>query len=148
MPDNHLLLFIFPSFLHLLAILYSILCKNGIFYDTLSANTGLNIYDDKSLVRVLGEFSGAKKEYDKFAYALSEVNRKGYGIVFPSIDELSLEEPEIIKQGNKFGVRLKASAPSFHLIRADIETEVLTDIIILNNPITKSLRPKRQRDFC
>jgi len=97
---------------------------DGLFYDTLSANTGLNIYDDKSLVRVLGELSGAKKEYDKFAYALSEVNRKGYGIVFPSIDELSLEEPEIIKQGNKFGVRLKASAPSFHLIRADIETEV------------------------
>ena len=89
---------------------------DGLFYDTLSANTGLNIYDDKSLVKVLGELSAAKKEYDKISYALSEVERKGYGIVFPSIDELTLEEPEIIKQGNKFGVRLKASAPSFHMI--------------------------------
>ena len=97
---------------------------DGLFYETVSENTGLNIYDDKSLLNVLSELAAAKKEYDKFAYALGEVDRKGYGIVFPSIEELTLEEPEIIKQGNKFGVRLKASAPSVHLIRADIETEV------------------------
>ena len=97
---------------------------DGLFYDTLRENTGLNIYDDKSLLNVLADLAKSKKEYDKFAYALGEVERKGYGIVFPSIEELSLEEPEIIKQGNKFGVRLKASAPSVHLIRADIETEV------------------------
>ena len=65
-----------------------------------------------------------KKKYDKVSYALEEVNRKGYGIVSPSIDELALEEPEIVKQGSRFGVRLKASAPSIHMIRADIETEV------------------------
>ena len=65
-----------------------------------------------------------KKEYDKVAYALEEVKRKGYGIVSPTVDELSLEEPEIVKQGGRFGVRLRASAPSIHMIAATVETEV------------------------
>ena len=65
-----------------------------------------------------------KREYDKVSYALKEVEAKGYGIVSPTIDELSLEEPEIVKQGNRYGVKLRASAPSIHMIRADIETEV------------------------
>ena len=70
------------------------------------------------------ELSVMKKEYDKVSSALMEVKQKGYGIVTPSLDELTLEEPEIVKQGSRFGVRLKASAPSIHMIRADIETEV------------------------
>ena len=66
-----------------------------------------------------------KREYDKIEGALSEVREVGYGIVAPSIEELSLEEPEIVRQGSRYGVRLKASAPSIHMIRADIETEHL-----------------------
>jgi len=65
-----------------------------------------------------------KREYDKIQIALREVENKGYGIVTPTIDELSLEEPEIVRQGNRYGVKLRASAPSIHLIRANIETEV------------------------
>jgi len=105
-------------------VLVSVTMADNLFYETLSENAGMEIADDKALVKILCELSNAKKKYDRIAYALSEVDRKGYGIVFPDIEELSLEEPEIIKQGNKFGVRLKASAPSIHLIRADIETEV------------------------
>lgn len=98
--------------------------KDGIFYEVLSERTNLEIKDDKSLFYTLSELSEIKNEYDKLSVAISEVKRKGYGIVSPSIDELTLEEPEIVKQGNKFGVRLKASAPSIHMIKADIETEV------------------------
>jgi stage IV sporulation protein A len=65
-----------------------------------------------------------QREYDKISSALDEVRATGYGIVSPGIEELSLEEPEIVKQGSKFGVRLRASAPSIHMIRADIETTV------------------------
>ena len=98
--------------------------KDELFYKIISENTDLSIENDKDLLNILIELSKVKKEYDKFAYAMSEVNRKGYGIVSPSIDELTLEEPEIVKHGGKFGVRLKASAPSIHMIKADIETEV------------------------
>ena len=66
----------------------------------------------------------AKKEYDRVADAMQAVRETGYGVVQPSMDELTLEEPEIVRQGNRFGVRLKASAPSLHLMRVDIETEV------------------------
>lgn len=65
-----------------------------------------------------------KKEYDRIEYALHEVKVKGYGIVTPRMDELTLDEPEIIKQGNRFGVKLRASGPSIHMIRANIETEI------------------------
>ena len=65
-----------------------------------------------------------KMQYDKVQIALREVENKGYGIVTPTIDEMSLEEPEIVRQGSRFGVKLKASAPSIHMIKADIKTEV------------------------
>ena len=70
------------------------------------------------------ELACAKREYDRIAGALRDVRNTGYGMVPPTMEELSLEEPEIIKQGGRFGVRLRASAPSLHMIRADIETEV------------------------
>ncbi|MNT26497.1 Stage IV sporulation protein A [compost metagenome] len=73
---------------------------------------------------IITSLSSVKKKYDKIAYALQEVEAKGYGIVTPSIEELILEEPEMVKQGSRFGVRLKATAPSLHLIRANIQTEV------------------------
>ena len=70
------------------------------------------------------ELAGAKRHYDRVASALKDVWENGYGVVSPKLDELILEEPEIFKQGSRFGVRLKASAPSIHMIRADIQTEV------------------------
>ena len=94
------------------------------FYRVLSEMSNLNITSDADIFALLKEFSKTKQEYDKIAMALEEVRVKGYGIVTPQIDELTLEEPEIVKQGNKYGVKLKASAPSIHMIRADIETEV------------------------
>ncbi len=73
---------------------------------------------------LLKELTAVKAKYEKIENALSEVDATGYGIVMPTIDELSLEEPEIVKQGGKYGVRLKASAPSIHMMKADIVTEV------------------------
>ena len=73
---------------------------------------------------LITELAETKKKYDKISGALREVYDVGYGIVAPTIDELSLEEPEIVRQGNRYGVRLRASAPSIHMIRADIETTV------------------------
>lgn len=98
--------------------------KDSLFYNTLNKKSGFDIEDDTDLMKLLCNLAEVKKEYDKLAPALKEVERTGYGIVSPSIDELTLEEPEIVKQGSRFGVRLKASAPSVHLIKADIETEV------------------------
>ena len=95
-----------------------------LFYDTISAQSGFAISDDGDLMKLLTELAGVKREYDKVAQALIEVRQTGYGIVAPAPEELSLEEPEIVKQGGRYGVRLKASAPSIHMIRADIETEV------------------------
>lgn len=74
--------------------------------------------------REIIEFSNIKKEYYRFKNALDEVEATGYGIVMPEIDELTLEEPEIVKQGGRYGVRLRASAPSIHMMKADITTEV------------------------
>ena len=73
---------------------------------------------------MIGQLSETKRDYDKISSALEEVKNTGYGIVTPSIDELILEEPEMVKQGSRYGVKLKAQAPSIHLIRANIETEV------------------------
>lgn len=95
-----------------------------LFYSVLGETTGLEINNDEELVSTLCSLSAAKKEYDKISYALNQVRQTGYGIVSPGIDELSLKEPEIICRSGRYGVRLKASAPSIHMIRADIETEI------------------------
>jgi len=97
---------------------------DNLFYRILGERSGFEVNDDEALMRLMCDLSATKREYDKVAMALQEVSQKGYGIVSPTIDELTLSEPEIVKQGNRFGVRLKASAPSIHMIRADIETEV------------------------
>lgn len=101
-----------------------IVTPSGLFYKVLSDNTGFSISDEGELMAVMREMAVAKKNYDRLQFALHEVSETGYGIVPPSIEELTLEEPEIVKQGGRFGVRLRASAPSIHMIRADIETEV------------------------
>lgn len=97
---------------------------DDLFYQILSETTGIEIHGDHELMRLIKELAGTKKEYDKVAYAMNEVKVKGYGVVSPVFDEITLEEPEIIKQGNRFGVKLRASAPSYHIIRANIQTEV------------------------
>ncbi len=96
----------------------------SLFYETISAQSGFAIADDGDLMSLLTSLAGVKREYDKVSEAITQVRETGYGIVAPSFEELKLEEPEIVKQGGRYGVRLKASAPSIHMIRADIETEV------------------------
>ncbi len=102
----------------------SIELQETLFYNVLTEISGEKICNDGDLFKTISEFSEVKKQYDKISFALEEVKSKGYGIVTPSIDELILEEPEMVKQGSRFGVKLKAKAPSIHMIRADIETEV------------------------
>ena len=94
------------------------------FFQTLSDETGLEITDDGDLLQQLTCLARSKREFDKVAQAVESVQRTGYGVVVPSIDELVLAEPEIMKQGGRYGVRLKASAPSIHMLRADIETVI------------------------
>ena len=97
---------------------------DNLFYKVLGEISGLEIESEENLIIVLRTLSEMKAEYDKISFALHEVREKGYGIVSPTLDELTLEEPKIVKQGGKFGVKLKACAPSIHMIKADIETEV------------------------
>jgi len=95
-----------------------------LYYKTVKELSGFDVADEGKLLTLLSSLSAMKQEYDKIKIALTEVENKGYGIVTPTIDELSLEEPEIVRQGSRFGVKLKASAPSIHMIKANIETEV------------------------
>ena len=96
----------------------------ALFYQTLSEQSGFHVKDDGDLMSLLTELASVKSEYDKVEQAVRDARETGYGIVVPTVDELNLEEPEIMKQGGRYGVRLKASAPSIHMIRADIETTV------------------------
>lgn len=98
--------------------------QGDMFYKILAENTGLNIENQEDLMSCVTELSQVKKSYDRIRDALDEVEATGYGIVMPTMEELSLEEPEIMKQGGKYGVRLKASAPSIHMMKANINTEV------------------------
>ena len=98
--------------------------KDDLFYKVLTEITGVEVQNEADLFSTISNFAKVKKEYDKVAIALEEVKQKGYGIVTPTMDELILDEPEMVKQGSRYGVRLKAKAPSIHMIRADIETEV------------------------
>lgn len=102
----------------------SIELKDNLFYQILTDLTGVDIKDEGDLFSVLTSFAQTKKEYDKICYALESAKATGYGIVTPGMEDLILDEPEMVKQGSKFGVKLKATAPSLHIIRANIETEV------------------------
>ncbi len=102
----------------------AIVTPKDLYYKIVKESSGFEIDGEDKLLSLLVELSRMKHEYDKVAIALKEVENKGYGIVTPTIDEMSLEEPEIVKQGNRFGVKLKASAPSIHMIKAEIQTEV------------------------
>jgi stage IV sporulation protein A len=105
-------------------VVVSLSADNSLFYQVLGEAAGLDIVDDFRLLSLVAELSQSKREYDKVAGALMDVRRTGYGLVAPDVTEMELDEPEIVRQGGRFGVRLRASAPSLHIIRADIETEV------------------------
>ena len=98
--------------------------QDSLFYSILSEITGVEIQNEGELFNCITEFAKVKKEYDKMEYAIHEVYERGYGIVTPTMDDLILEEPEIVKQGQKYGVKLKAKAPSIHMLKIDTETEI------------------------
>ena len=96
----------------------------SLFYEILSKETGVNVEDDADLMQTLETLAFAKREYDRIAPALEQVKATGYGIMMPDQSDLQLAEPQIVKKNGNFAVKLKASAPSIHLMRADIETEI------------------------
>lgn len=98
--------------------------REGLFNRILGEECGTEIMGDAHLLSLMKELVSAKAEYDHVQEALHAVRETGYGLVTPSTSEMTLQEPEIVKQGNRFGVKLKAHAPSLHMIRVDIETEV------------------------
>ncbi|MBX7360937.1 stage IV sporulation protein A [Clostridium chauvoei] len=98
--------------------------KDGIFYKILSEICDLDVESESDLLSLIKELNFAKKEYDKVKDALIDVRETGYGLVAPQLSEMKFEEPEMVKQGTKFGVKLKASAPSLHFIKANIKTEI------------------------
>lgn len=98
--------------------------EDGIFYKVLSECSGTQIRNDEELLKELSELSQMKNEYECIREAMESVRTTGYGIVSPKNEEMVLEEPKIIKQGGRYGIKLKACAPSIHLMRADIETSV------------------------
>ncbi len=98
--------------------------QEGLFNQILAEQCGTEIRSDAHLLSLLRELVAAKREYDRVECALKSVRETGYGLVPPLLDEMSMQEPEIMKQGGRFGVRLRASAPSLHMIRVDIQTEV------------------------
>ena len=96
----------------------------GLFYKVLSEQTGLDIGGELDLMNTLSDLSAKQAEFDKIAKAYEQVEETGYGIVMPTIDQLTLDEPQIIKQSGKYGIKLRASAPSIHMMRIETQTEV------------------------
>ena len=96
----------------------------SLFYQILSSKAGMTITTDAQLLQLLTELSQIKKEYDKISDALSSVKATGYGIVMPTAEEMALQAPEVLRKNGAFGVKLKASAPSIHMVRVDIDTEI------------------------
>ena len=96
----------------------------GLFYEVLSAKAGMEIRTDAELLAILIDLAKIKQEYDKISDALSAVKATGYGVVMPAAEEMKLEKPEVIRKGGAFGVKLKAGAPSIHMVRVDIDTEI------------------------
>ena len=94
------------------------------YYQILSELVGVPIEGEYQLIHLLKEYADKNEEIKKIGDAWEEVHRKGYGVITPSVEEIKIEEPEIIRHGNKFGVKLRAISPSVHLIQANIETEI------------------------
>ena len=105
-------------------ILCKLQLKEALFYQILSDRSGFMVESDAELMELLIELASVKREYSKVSDALEQVWTTGYGVVMPSAEEMVLEQPEIVRKGSNYGVRLKATAPSIHMMRADIETEI------------------------
>ncbi len=103
---------------------YSLSAKDGLFYKVLSEECGESIDDDYALLSFVKEFSESKKRFSKIKDALNDAEENGYGVVVPSIDEMNLEEPVLVKQSGRYGVKLKATAPSLHIMKVDVTAEV------------------------
>ncbi len=101
-----------------------VIMDDDCYYEVISEYTGIPVEDEYSLFRILTNLSEMQGEYEKVKHALEQVRAKGYGIVMPDKSEIMLEEPELIKHGNKFGVKIHAQAPSINMIKAQIETEI------------------------
>lgn len=95
-----------------------------LYYKTISEQTGIEVKNDGDLITTLSEMSAVKLDYDKLRSALEDVRTKGYGVVMPDSSQMHLEEPQIVRQGGKYSVKLKASAPAIHMMMTNIETEV------------------------
>jgi len=103
---------------------YEIKAKDGLFYKVLSIESGENISNNQELIGFIKSFAGSKRKFDKIKDALIEAEENGYGVVVPNVEEMNLEEPEVVKQGGRYGVKLKATAPSLHIMKVDVKTEV------------------------
>jgi stage IV sporulation protein A len=101
-----------------------VVLPEGLFYEVLSGETGFPLASDAALLRLLRELAGVRREYDRVAGALEQVKATGYGVVLPTAEQMKLEPPQIVRKNGSCAVRLHASAPSIHLMRADIETEI------------------------
>ena len=106
------------------SISVEVLLPRALYYSTISEQTGIDIKNDGDLISTLAEMSAVKKDYDKLRTALEDVRTKGYGVVMPDSSQMRLEEPQIVRQGGKYSVRLKANAPAIHMLMTNVETEV------------------------
>lgn len=103
---------------------YGLTAKEGLYFKVLSDECGEEINDDFELMSFIKSFSASKRKFEKVKSALAEAEENGYGVVLPSLEEMNLEEPVLVKQGGRYGVKLKASAPSLHIMKVDVSTEV------------------------
>lgn len=106
------------------SVLVTMSAARSLFYQVLAEMTGLEVEGDHHLIRLMNDLSIAKREYDKLSTALMQVRETGYGIVAPALEDITFDHPEVIQQGRNFGIKLTASAPSIHMVRANIMTEV------------------------
>lgn len=106
------------------AVSVSVQLPRALYYSTISEQTGIEIKNDGDLISTLAEMSAVKTDYDKLRTALEDVRTKGYGVVMPDSSQMRLEEPQIVRQGGKYSVRLKANAPAIHMLMTNVETEV------------------------
>ena len=109
-------------------------CVSGLFYKVIGEIMECDVRNDRHFFELIRDFSHAKKAYEKLQSALEDVEKTGYGIVRPQLSEMQLKNPDMFRQGNRYGVKIKATAPSLHMIRTDITTEV--------SPIVGSERPE------
>lgn len=106
------------------AVTVQVTVDDSYYYEFLSDTIGFQIRNEYEFIKIMRELAQKKKEYEEVGEALGAVKQRGYGVVTPTKDDITLEEPRIVKHGNKYGVKIKASAPSIHMIRANISTEI------------------------